>query len=125
MVHCLSKLELCEILDYFDKKEQPKIEGLLARAENAQLWIDELSALTYLFSQIIEKRLSNDINCDEIIPLYYNLENLVWLQLQNFDIIFIENLLHNLTNDELDLEEELIDCQNRLREYSYAQNLRY
>ena len=65
------------------------------------------------------------MNCDELISLYYNLENLIWFRVQNFDEDFIENLLRNLTNDELDLEEELIDCQNRQREFRYARNLRY
>jgi hypothetical protein len=125
MVYCLSKAELSEFLDYCHKNKAPTIEGLSSRIESATLWLEELSALTYLFSHIVENRLESGLDCDELISLYYDLEKNLWLEIQNFDLEFIGYLLHNLTNNELDLEEELIDCQRRRREFYYAKNLRY
>jgi hypothetical protein len=125
MHHCLSKDELKQFLDL-------KVNNVAITTEDLRLWIDladnwqdELGALTYFLSHILERRVKDGLDCVGLIRIFYALPEVTWLHIQEFDSKFIDYMLRNLRDKRRNLEEELMDLQNRFREYNYERTLHY
>ena len=93
--------------------------------ENAENWQDELGCLTYLFAMVLEGKGKDGGDCQRLIDLLYQLAERMYIYIQEFDLDFVEFMLRNVRSAGLSLEEELIDLQNRLREFRYEYALRY
>lgn len=125
MHHCLSKDELRQLLDL--KAENLAIENdeLRIRIELADNWQDEVGAHTYLFSQILERRVKDGHDCARLIQKLYALPEVMSIFIQELDSDFVEYMLANIRDRNLSLEEELVELQNRFREHDYGRTLRY
>lgn len=125
MHHCLSKDELRQLLNLKADNLAIETDELRIRIELADNWQDELGALTYLFSHILERRAKGGLDCAGLIKMFYELPEVMSLHIQEFDSDFVEYMLRNIRDKSLTLEEELVGLQNRLREYDYERTLRY
>ncbi len=125
MHHCLSKLELQEIINHKIsniKIHDHSIKLLLEKAEN---WEISLGCLTYFFSMIIEKKLNNGENLLNLVDDFFLLENSMYIIIQEFDYNFIGHLIRNIREKELTLEDELIRLQTNIAEYNYDKYIRF
>lgn len=125
MHHCLSKDELRQLLNQKAGNLAIASEELRRRIELAENWQDEVGALTYLFSHILEATAKAGRDSKSIIATFYGLPDLMSFHIQDFDLKFIEFMLANIRDRTLTLEDELIGLQNRLREHDYGRTLRY
>jgi len=125
MHHCLSKDELQQLLDLRANNVAIEVDELRIWIELAETWQEELGALTYLFSHILERRAKGGLDCAGLIKIFYELPEVMSLHIQEFDADFVEYMLRNIRNKTLTLEEELVGLQTRLREYNYERTLRY
>lgn len=125
MHHCLSKDELQQLLDLKADNVAIETDELRKRIELADNWQEEIGALTYLFSHILERRARGSHDCAGFIRKLYELPEVMSLYIQEFDSDFVEYMLANIRDKSLSLEEELIGLQNRMREYNYERTVRY
>lgn len=125
MHHCLNKDAISGLIDKQIENLTIDDPVLILRIENAELWYDELSLLSYLLSQILENKKTAGIDCQRLINLIYELSNNMYLTIEEFNFDYICFMLGNLRNKELSLEDELVRIQNGFREYGYDKCLRY
>jgi len=125
MHHCLTKIELKEIINYklIDTKiYNNSIKILLKKAEN---WEISLGCLSYFFSMILEKKLHDGEKLYNLIDDFFHMENSLNIFIQEFDNNFIVHLIRNIREKELTLEDELIRIQTNISEYNYDQSIRF
>lgn len=125
MHYCLNKEELRQLIELKANNVDIEDRSLQIWVENAENWQDELGALSYFFSHILERKYRFGENCQNLIEIFYHLEETMFFRLQEFDWKFIEYMLKHLRGDSISLEEELIELQNNISEYKYEQTLRY
>lgn len=125
MHYCLNTEELRQLIDYKANNSEIESDELKCWINHAENWYDKLSAFTYLFSHILEKKAKEDYDCHSLIKLLYQIENHMFFTIQEFDSKFINYMLGNLRETSLSLEDELINLQNKISEYKYRQSLRY
>jgi len=123
MHHCLTKAELQDVLAL-------KVDNIAISTEALRIWVgladnwqDELGALTYLLSQILERRAKDGYDCETLIRMFYALPDAMWLDIQEFDSRFIKYMLVNLRDRSKSLEDELVELQNRFRDHNYERTL--
>jgi hypothetical protein len=119
MHYCLNKEQLRQFVDFIANDLSIDDENLRLLVENAANWQDELGCLTYLFAMILERKGKQGEDCERLIGLFYRLTEQMYVDIQEFDYRFIEELLRNIRNKELSLEEELIEIQNHISEYRF------
>ena len=119
MQYCLNKEEIDLLLsnDWEIKEDFP--DELKPLLENSQNWHVELVCLTYLLSKVLERKQKNGIDCDVLLRQAMNITNEMWLSYQDSDLEFVKYLFRHVRKNELDLESNLIDIQNRLSEHIY------
>jgi hypothetical protein len=125
MHYCLAKSELDMLMAFHIDGKQPTNEELQAHFDNSSNWIEELSALTYFFSQIIQKRSKNGERCEDLTRQLYSLQDQIYLHIQEIDYKFIDCMLHTLPEKTLTLEQNLVQVQNRVADHKYDETLRY
>jgi len=125
MHYCLNKEELRQLIELKANNVNIEDRNLQIRVENAENWQDELGALSYFFSHILERKHKCGENCQNLIKTFYHLEEMMFFRLQEFDWKFIEYMLKNLRGNSTSLEEKLIELQNNMSEYRYEHTLRY
>jgi hypothetical protein len=125
MTYCLSKNELEEFLDYKKDNKPITLEGLSSRIENAEQWYGDLTALSYLLSQVIERKLKHGLECDALIELFYKLPTDLWFLVQEIDERFVDYMMCNPRSHNVSLEDDLIELQNNYREFRYDRTIRY
>jgi hypothetical protein len=125
MHHCLTTQELRQLIDYTIRHSTLDDSQLQAQIEQAMNWQLELSALTYLFSQILCGKTIDGWDCRSLIRVFYRLDEQMDFSIQECNFTFVDYMLRNLRRRSLSLEEELVDFQNRLGEHRYECNLRY
>lgn len=123
MHYCLTKEELTKLIDL----KANFINGLSSEdwllslwVDNAENWQDELTGLSYFLSQILEVKLKQGVDCQNLITLIHELPDQMWVRLQQFDIEFVRYMLAQVRSSGLSLEENLIEIQNSLGEYKYG-----
>jgi hypothetical protein len=125
MRYCLNREELNQLIDCILDGDPISSENLQSRYDNALNWFDELYGLSYLFAQIIQRRMMNKEQCSEIIDLFYNLDTKCYFTIQECDQLYIEFMLRTVRDASLTLEDELIGVQNNFGDYRYDKALRY
>ena len=125
MHHCLTKDELRQLIDMKADGLEIESDELRIRIEHADIWQDEVGALTYLLSQILERRAKEGLDCATFIRTFYEFPEVMSFRIQEFDFEFVEYMLANIRDRRISLEEELIGLQDRLREHDYGRTLRY
>lgn len=125
MHYCLNREELRQLIEFKFSSKEISTDELQIRIGNAESWQDELGALTYLFSLVLERKVHAGEECAGLIGLLYQLVEDMYLYIQECDSTFIDYMLRNVRRASLTLEEELVELQNGMSEYKYAQTLRY
>lgn len=125
MFHCLTKDELTELINLENNNSPIRNNELKTLVGNAESWMDELCALVYLFSQILESKSKKGEDCTKLIDLLYKLPDKLFLKLEEIDLAYINFMLRNVRIRSLTLEEELVEIENKLSNYEYAKTLRF
>lgn len=119
MYHCLNKEEIdlllsnnWEITEDFPDILKPLIEG-------SKDWHIELVCLTYLLSKVLERKNKDGVECETLLQTAMSITNEMWLTYQFSDLNFVKYLFRHVRQNELDLESNLIEIQNRLSDYIY------
>jgi hypothetical protein len=121
----MNRDELRQFIDFKAKNKNIERYELLNWIDNAENWQDELSCLTYLFAQILEKTAKDGEDCQKLIELFYQLPEQMYFSIQAFEPNFVEYMLRNTRNRSRSLEDDLVGLQNTMSEYQYGQTLRY
>jgi len=126
MGKCLTKDEAQKLIDLcantYELEEEDSL--LWIAIENSRNWGYELTLLTYLLSKILERKKSRGENCMSLLNLAYNLQDNMWLSIQELDVRFIEYMVRSERKPMLSLEERLIELQDDLDEHIYGERFR-
>jgi hypothetical protein len=125
MYYCLNKHELKQFIEYKVDGSSISDDSLKIRIENAEYWQDEIGGLTYLFSQIVDRKVRGGEDCAAYIEILYRLQDEMAFQVHECDRQFIDFMLRNLRDSTLTLEEELVDIQSHLSRYEYRRAIRF
>jgi len=123
--YCLNKQQMTDFLDFIVFNKNMIDEELDIIVDGARIWQDELICFSYLFSMILEKKTKEGFDCHRYIDEIYKLPEELFLSIQEFDSDFIRYMMGNMRNDSLSLEEDLVQLQTRLSEYSYDRTICY
>jgi hypothetical protein len=126
MAKCLTKAESQKLIDLCANTYKIDNEDgfFWIVIENSRNWEYELTLLTYLLSKILERKKNRGENCLSLLNLAYNLQNYMWLSIQEFDVRFIEYLVRSERDRTLSLEERLIELQDDFSEHIYGESFR-
>ena len=125
MQRCLNKEQSVQLLDIdvenFKLRNDPsEFEILLHNCRN---WDAQLTLLAYLMSQIFESKSKQGIDKNSLTDKLYKMLDLreyIWLNIQEFDVNFIDYLYRYTKDDSLNLEESLVQIQDWLNEHKYS-----
>ncbi len=123
--HCLSKNDLESFLNNILHGAEIEDNILNILVENCRTYEGYLTGLTYFVAQIVDRRLKKSIHTSMFVSEVYQLQNHVAFEVQEFDNDFVDFLLRNKREKSLNLEEELIDIQNRISDHQYVKNFRF
>lgn len=121
----MNKEELRELIDFKMCGKEVEIPDFKIWIDNSQNWQVELGCLSYLLSQILEKRAKKSKKCLSIIDLIYRMDEQLFFRIHECDYDFVKYMLRNLRHVDLSLEDELIMLHTRMCEHIYEQYLRY
>lgn len=116
----MNKEELNQFIDFKTIGKAVELADLGLWIESSHNWQVELGCLNYLFVQILERKLQEHSECSDIICLFYDLENQMYLRIHECHYRFIEYMLRFLRRSSLSLEEELVNLHNNMCEYIYG-----
>lgn len=124
MHYCLDKNEYEYLLmlrvkpEVINKDNYSQLNEIIISSEN---WDLELSCLSYFLAQIIDVIKSNNKNLSKkIIETAYELRNGMFMNIQEFDIKFIELMYSYIRDEDTDLQNELINLLDNFMDYSYG-----
>jgi hypothetical protein len=119
MRHCLNKEEINFLLDNNWEITEDVSNDLILLLESCKEWHVELICLTYLLSKVLEQKTKDGIECGKILMQAMAITNKMWLSYQYFDLNFVKYLFRHVRQKEIDLENNLIEIQNRFSEHIY------
>ena len=125
MHYCLNKIELSQLINLKFKNQRLSDENIKIVIGNSENWQDELGCITYLFSMILERNKDAYKECIDLINLYFELPDQMFIRIESFNFEFIDFMIRNKRSDILTLEEELIELDNRKCEYEFKKTIRY
>jgi len=118
--YCLNRDQIFQVIQNLIESETINDENNLSiLLEMAQYWHLELISINYLLSQILERCNKQGKDSVFILNEYYGLQNNLWLNIEEYNEAFINYLMRNLRDKNLSLEEDLIQIQEKYREYEY------
>lgn len=126
MYYCMNKSELGAFIDFKAAGKAVDDKLLRLRIEDSEAWGDQLGALTYLLSHLLDRYLKeSSYDCIEIITNLYGLEDSMNFCLHESDVTFVKFMLGNLRDREIDLADELVALQSHLSRYEYGTTIRF
>lgn len=120
MSYCMNKDELRNLITYKLDNVEIDNEEFAIRLENAADWQEELYAVVYLFTHILEKKKQDGEDYIRAIEKLYELETEMFLRIQQCDVEFVDYMLRDLRQRQLTLEEEVIRIQGNLASRQYG-----
>ncbi len=113
---CLDELkEFIRVKCLNSKSFDKKYEYLDEFYNDSLSWDRKLTSLNHILSRILEQfEKEGGINSNTIIEYIYNLNKMCYFLIQEGEIQFLESLFQNDRGTFLNLEEELIEAQNRI-----------
>lgn len=121
----MNKEELSQFIDFKTIGKAIELTDLGLWIESSHNWQVELGCLNYLFAQILERKLQENVECSDTICFLYDLVDQMYLRIHECQYEFVEYMLRSLRQLDLSLEEELVNLHNKMCEHIYAQYLRY
>lgn len=123
--YCLSRNQIYEFASIdFDHFELTKVSGEVDYLfDNARRWETQLTCLTYLLAHVIEAELKRGWSTDQAIKLVqrlYELQDSIWLTMQELDSDFISFMFRHIRSKEQTLEDCLLEIQLKLSNRDYA-----
>jgi len=113
---CLDELkEFIRVKCLNSKSFDEKYEYLNEFYNDSLSWDRKLTSINYILSRILEQfEKEGGINSNMVIEYIYNLNEMCDFLVQEGEIQFLESLFQNDRLTFLNLEEELIEAQNRI-----------
>lgn len=119
--YCLAKDQLEKIFDLDENQLPQDDEELWHLLVGGQEWGIELVCLNYFVSKILKRKIRRGHDPHLLLEKLLSLPDQMWITFQEFDQNFVDFALREVRQETLDLEESLIEIQNRLSNYSYDQ----
>lgn len=123
--YCLSRNQIGEFASIdFAHFELTKVSGEVDYLfDNARRWETQLICLTYLLAHVIEAELKRGWSVDQatkLVQRLYELQDSIWLTMQEMDSEFIRFMFRHVRYKEQTLEECLMEIQSKLSNRDYA-----
>jgi hypothetical protein len=125
MNKCLSRVELYNLISQECDGILCPDTDLACLIEDARNWQCRLSGVSYMLSKIVERGINDDEDYTRFISSFYYMPDTMWFDIQELEEKFICFLLNQSRNTSLTIEEEIIDLQNRIGDYSIGPTIRY
>ncbi len=117
---CLSRTETATLLQYAQGIGEIENSELRHHVELAEYWEHELNCLSYVIAIILEGFNEQETKRKLCIDELYELSDRINLYVQELDVDFVIEMLKGHHLDNINLEEELIEIQLRLRGYQHG-----
>lgn len=121
MGYCLRKKELDILVDkgWDISSLEYEHEHLKHQLSQCEFWESEVHILMYFLSKTLERNLKSGVACDPIIEKVFQQSTDTWLSLQGFDAKFISYMFRNLRDSKMNLEDNLVEIQEKLSQFIY------
>lgn len=123
MYYCLNKEELIQLIAFRHNNKAIESPDLAKWIEMSCRWEVELGCISYLFAQILEKRMNGKQNHSETINLlnaWYDFAEQMYLHIHECDQNLIDYMMGFLRTSNLSIEEELVNLHFNMCEYNYV-----
>lgn len=124
---CIEKHNLDEIIHHLLFNSEIKTEELHPLMEAFMSWETEIIFLNYyILKNSMKRQLKGveEIRKDSFIKPIYNLKDNFNITIDEFDENFIEFMISNIKNPDLNLDENLAECHNKYSNHNYESFIR-
>lgn len=118
MHYCLDKDEVSKFLHfkYGNKELDPELKHCI---DNCEQWVGEISIINYFFSHFLESTQCTEDAKFDFIQGLYSLKSEMFVSIQEFDFDFLKAILLFEVNVKIPFDENLVNFQNRLKNYDF------
>lgn len=125
MFFCLDREQLKILINHKISDSTVTDDYLRNLFTDSENWHCEIGLMNYFMAGIIESKIKNKDYNIEILDAYYQIPNEMYVVIDELSFDFIEYLLSVIPDQNLNLDENLIECLTNLGTFSYERKIRY
>lgn len=122
---CINKEELSCLIDHFISGKAIGIADLEEMLNLAINYSFPIRSLSYPLSKLVEERIDEGSDPNQIIKEFYSFENKFYFQYDELSYEFVCFIIKNPREQSLTLEENLNNLFDKYSDHNYVSTIRY